>query len=407
MKNTYIIGSLLFLTICLGLYGCTSSAPLPRETTTTAATTTSTAAAATTTTAAAGTTTTTGTGPTTTGTPTTSTTTTTTGPAATYTVNGTANIMGYGIAGVLVTIEGVGTTTTDTAGNFSFGSVPAGFWSMTFWQTGWTFDPASVSFVLTGNLTKNSSGEPTDWTAQKVGTDHLTAVTSIDAGLFIVGKNSSVILRSTDGGTNWTTAFTDNPTSEPLIACFSMPGNTLGIINQDGSIFQSTDPTVTAWAYYFRVINTTEALVDFKAVSNLTWEVVTADGRILWSGDQGATYIDSTEAGSFINGVQMANDYTMIATGRNGYISYYNGSSWLSFGPPSCTDDLMQSVMDSNSSLSVSSQGSIYKTTDGGLNWTKNLSGFPATLEGINIPNAPSFTGSIVCGSNGWILQHK
>ncbi|MFA5114123.1 MAG: hypothetical protein WC529_07510 [Candidatus Margulisiibacteriota bacterium] len=395
---------LAILVLLVGLSGCTSSAPLERATTTTTPATTSTTAATTTT--AAGTTTTTGTGPTTTGTPTTSTTTTTTGPVATYTVNGTANIMGYGIAGVLVTIEGVGTTTTDPAGNFSFGSVPAGFWSMTFWQAGWTFDPASVSFVLTGNLTKNSSGEPTDWTAQKVGTAHLTAATSIDAGMFIVGKNSSVILQSTDGGTNWVTAFTNNPTSEPLIACFSMPGNTLGIINQDGSIFQSTDPTVTAWAYYFRVINTTEALVDFNAASNLTWEVVTAGGKILWSGDQGATYLDSTEAGSFVHGIQLQDPYTMVAAGNNGYVKYYDGSSWINLGPGG-SENFHKALFDTNAALLVSSQGVIYKSTDNGVNWARSLTGFPATFEGVFIPGAPSFTGSIVCGSNGWVLKHK
>jgi photosystem II stability/assembly factor-like uncharacterized protein len=401
MKNTFYLAIFsLCLAISIGLYGCTSSTSLPRESTTTAAVTTTSTATVTTTTAA-GTTTTTGAGPTTTTTPTSSTTTTTT-PIATYTVSGEALIAGLGIRGVVVTIEGFGTTTTDASGKFSFSSVPSGFWSLQFSQTGWTFNPASSSFVLIGNLTRNTSGETTDWTAQKIGTDYLTAITSVTAGTFVVGGNSSVILQSTDGGTSWMTAFTNNPTTEPLIACFPMGGDKMGVLNNKGALYQS-NAGVTTWGFYAQLVNTTEALVDFRATGNYTWEVVTEIGKIYWTNNGGTTLI-----GSFVNGIQMVDDFTMIAAGRNGYLSYYDGSSWMDLSPGG-SDDLQKALVDSDSWLAVSSQGSIYQSIGSTPfpSWTKVLAGFPATFEGIYIPSAPTLEGSIVCGSNGWILKHK
>ncbi|MDD2943980.1 MAG: carboxypeptidase regulatory-like domain-containing protein, partial [bacterium] len=71
---------------------------------------------------------------------------------ALYTLSGTVNFAGTGLAGVTVNGGALGTTVTDGSGNYSFIAVPANtFYSLTYSASGYTFIPATRSGVLFGN----------------------------------------------------------------------------------------------------------------------------------------------------------------------------------------------------------------------------------------------------------------
>lgn len=85
--------------------------------------------------------------------------------AATYSLSGTVSIGGVGLSGVAVALNGSGTTTTitDNSGNFGFGSVQDGSYTLTISKPGYIFTSASQTVTVNGaNLTgQNFTGNNT------------------------------------------------------------------------------------------------------------------------------------------------------------------------------------------------------------------------------------------------------
>lgn len=183
---------------------------------------------------------------------------------------------------------------------------------------------------------------------------------------FIVGNNG-YILKSIDGGNNWTqvsTGFNTNFTSVSII-----DENTI-FISSNQTFFKSTDGGLTWQMFIFPTsyVNKTVFL------NNLVGHAVTGDGKILKTVNGGLNWYVTQTTSSSPSGyfsIYFINDNVGFATQQfnNMYKTTNGGETWSQV---TGTFQAIYSVcfVDENTGYASGELGALYKTTNGGTTWS-------------------------------------
>ena len=184
---------------------------------------------------------------------------------------------------------------------------------------------------------------------------------------FVAVGNSGIIVRSTDNGTSWDNATTDNSTVNNLKGV-TFGNNTFVAVGDSGNIVRSTD-NGTSWV---------NATTDNSTVNNLkkvtfgnnTFVAVGDSGNIVRSTDNGTSWENATSpTANALYGVTFENN-TFVGVGLSGNIirSTDNGSSFSTVASPTA-NGLYGVTFGNNTFVAVGLNGNIIRSTDNGTSW--------------------------------------
>jgi len=237
---------------------------------------------------------------------------------------------------------------------------------------------------------------------------------SSGSGVFVGVDYYGNVVRSTDNGSSWDNATTDDPT-EHILRGVTFGNNTFVAVGQWGYIVRSTD-NGSSWDnattdystdnYHYGVTFGNDTFVAVGSSGNKvirstdngsSWDNATTDdstgnklygvtfgnntfvavglsGNIVRSTDNGLTWDNATIDNSTANqlmGVTFGNN-TFVAVGYSGNIvrSTDNGSSWDNATTDNSTaNNLIGVTFGNNTFVGVGASGNIVRSTDNGLNW--------------------------------------
>lgn len=209
--------------------------------------------------------------------------------------------------------------------------------------------------------------------------------------------DSGTILRTTNGGSNWTAA-TSGTTAN--LYGVNMPATNTGYaVGAGGTIVKTT--TGTTWSPL--TSGTTADLYATYWSSSTTGWALGAGGLILKSGN-GTTFAAQTSGttqdlrGAFFSSANNGN-----AVGHGGVIlrTINGGTNWTAQGSGTALDLNAVSFPSATTGYVVGDGGTILKTTNSGTNWVAQSSGTTEDLTGIYMTTTASGT---VVGKGGLIL---
>jgi len=259
----------------------------------------------------------------------------------------------------------------------------------TGWAGGWS-----------GKLLKTTDGGNT-WALQNSGTtSSLYSMFFLNASTgWAVGSNA--ILRTTNGGNTWLKASGSYPW---LYSVFFVDANTGWVSGMNGAILKTTNGGANWTAQTSGVTGTLYGISFVDA--NTGWAVGSA-GTVLKTTNGGATWTPQTsnttndmESVTFVdaNHGWAAGDRATIIRTTDG------GTTWTMktelIWPPYDLHGIK--FVDANNGCAVGTFGTIFKTTDGGENWRAQNSGTTSWLYGIALLD--DHTGWAV-GNSGTILR--
>ena len=267
-------------------------------------------------------------------------------------------------------------------------------------------DPTTGYAVGTsGTILKTTDGG-TNWSTQSSGTTNaLNAVHFVDATTGYAVGRSGTVLKTTDGGTNWSTQ--SSGTAEDLWSVhFPVDATTGYTVGLSGTILKTTDGG-TNWSS--QSSGTTNNLRGVHFPSNATTGyAVGGSGTILKTIDGGTNWSPQSSGTALtLRGVHFPVDPTTgYAVGASGTIvkTADGGTNWSA--QTSGTGNELASVhfpVDATTGYAVGLSGTILKTTDGGTNWSPQSSGTGNELASVHFP-VDATTGYAV-GLSGTILK--
>src|SRR5438477_2287957 len=125
------------------------------------------------------------------------------------------------------------------------------------------------------------------------------------------------------------------------------------------------------------------------------------NGNVFRSFDGGLNYIYTPVGAVNLNGVANFNN-TIVIAANSGliYYSVNDGTTWnnLSLGSQNFNS---VSFADANTGWAVGDAGTIYKTVNGGLNWTSQTSPNSNNLRSVK---ATTTIAAVACGDNGTVI---
>ncbi len=253
-----------------------------------------------------------------------------------------------------------------------------------------------------GTIIKTTDGGAS-WVEQNSGiTNNLNGVYFTDENNGVAVGDSGII-RTTDSGISWNApVMTD--TSVNFLYKVSFADANIGIaVGHLGRMVRTTDGGAN-W--------TTLNVSFFNSIRDVTFidanigAAVGLFGIIYRTEDGGATWVRQTSGTtSQFRGVSFLDAENGIVVGSRVIGTTDGGSNW---------SELLSSVFfsvsypNANSATAVGSRGKIYKTTDGGANWESQISGTDATLTSVSFIDADNgiavgYDGAIVRTSNGGV----
>jgi photosystem II stability/assembly factor-like uncharacterized protein len=258
----------------------------------------------------------------------------------------------------------------------------------------------------------------TSWTAQTSGTtDTLFAVQFLDVNNGYAGGSQGTMLKTTDGGTNWTdiSISSVNPVNDIYFTDNSTGWVAIGNVDDgdnSGEIWGTTDGGTT-WTNL--TFNSTRARLGISfADGSLGWACGSRNGPLDISNttDSGSNWAEQSDGAIFgwtykIDALSTTDVWTVggaFFPSVTGMIihSTDGGSTWVlqSVGTIPFLYDL--EAIDASNILVAGDQGAIMATTDGGANWTTQTSGSTEILRRLSFT---STTAGVACGDNGTILS--
>jgi photosystem II stability/assembly factor-like uncharacterized protein len=225
------------------------------------------------------------------------------------------------------------------------------------------------------------------WSQQGSGvtSDIIYSISMNDAGVGFCAMNNgtpdqSKILATTDFGNSWTLVnltVAGNPTMYKVRHF----GSKVVLLGDKGYLGYSNDNGAT-WTHYPNAAGTltSDAMRDVIMVGD-TGYAVGRNARLLKTTDGWATYTMLTHNfNPYFEGIKLRNDGSLLACGWQGTISvcYDGGYTWEDLFPTAI--DLWQaSIVDADTWYVVGDKGSILKTTDGGQTLEKK--GIPGSVD--------------------------
>ena len=265
-------------------------------------------------------------------------------------------------------------------------------------------DTSNGIIVGTDGLILRTTNGGSAWTSQSGGTGQtLTRIAFTDSlSGTVVGVNGTV-LRTSNGGTSWTTTTLDPPVD--LMGCYFRDSNNGFIVGASGEMFVSTNGGLT-W-----VRNTGSWIPRCSAVSSPdpnTGIAVGERGAVLRTTDGGTTWVQfSSGVVSDLYGLKFTDISTGTAVGDSGKILHTTngGSTWTQQYSPNVQTRQLRSVdfINGTTGCAVGETGTIVWTTNGGTTWSPPSGSVPAVrFLGVALADANS---AVAVGESGAILR--
>jgi photosystem II stability/assembly factor-like uncharacterized protein len=252
-----------------------------------------------------------------------------------------------------------------------------------------------------------------NWTAVTSGvTNSIDAIHFFDTLNVIVACGSGKILRSTNGGLNWTSQSTG--TSDAFYG-LSFPNATTGIVTGGLSVYRTTNGG-TNWTSYSSTRIQSDILEHIHYVDENNGTAVGDGGTILHTTNGGTNWVAQTCPVTDYNfsDVHFVNPNTGFAVGSDEYKSdkIFSDNDFLSI----ISNNINFSSFKGSKSKTKSKTGGIFaKTTNGGTTWTVTYPGywvygvyFTDANTGWMAGTGPSNTGGVYKTTNGgtnWTQQ--
>jgi len=252
-------------------------------------------------------------------------------------------------------------------------------------------------------------------------TQNLNAIYFIDAETGFACGAAGTIIKTTNGGTNWSVLISGSSAEIRSIHFFN---STTGILcGYTGTILRTTDGGAN-----WNVINsgTTTQLLGISFIDNLSGICVGNSGTTLYSTNSGMNWLVGQPTGYLVTFYTafMVNASTGYCAGVNTIFSPLfakttnGGANWTySAFYVNNNEATLRDIhfMDANNGIAVSNlwngQGGISKTTNAGVNWSHQV--FASAFYGVDFAGILTgyivgFSGSIlktIDGGNNWVQQ--
>ena len=265
------------------------------------------------------------------------------------------------------------------------------------------------SFVLIGAISRNSISRKmrriifflllfpglafSQWVQQNSGTNSfLSKVRMIDAFTGYSIGDSSHVLKTTNGGANWTNLFTGTSPDDYFTGIHFINASTGyvcgGFMNGSGTskILKTTDGGAN-WTIQFQ--SPTEFYFAICFVNQNTGFNGGYDGKFYKTTDGGASWNGMTVTGVTIWTIAFVNQTTGFLAGDLGMLRRTTdcGQTWSLM--PSATNLRISSLCftDAQHGYAVCDSETVIRTTDGGLNWTSQRHGNVIGYESVCFVN--------------------
>lgn len=266
---------------------------------------------------------------------------------------------------------------------------------------------AMISILL---LQTNSF--PQFWEYQVSGTtQHLNGVYMLDTQTGWICGNAGTLLKTTNGGQNWTQV---SATANDLNSIIFKDANIGVAVGDNGTIVRTTNGGVV-WATV--VSGTTDQFRKVSSGSGNTFFAAGDNGLISVSIDNGATWTLKDAGTSLrLRGTATTSSNKVWIVGESGLIKYSTdgGNNWNNQISGITNNDINDiQFVNENIGFAGADGSNFIFTTDGGQNWTPRNSGIFFDLYGIyfqdaNIGWGVSIVGTIfftIDGGSSWTSQ--
>lgn len=224
------------------------------------------------------------------------------------------------------------------------------------------------------------------WTELKSSTQDLLAIDGVVttglATLCVSGK-SGTVLTSTDYGANWSTRTA--PSGNPDLDFVAFAGGRLFVAGSTptaAACFYSTDGG-SSWTDISPSIKSTFAM-DFGSASNgvIAGLTIAVANAVLYTNDGGTSWHTSTPTSEFFSAAHFLDANTVWIVGGNGNIwkSTDGGQNWSQQGTGETAASLSDiQFIDANNGFAGGSSSTFLTTSNGGATWDlRTVSGLPA-----------------------------
>jgi photosystem II stability/assembly factor-like uncharacterized protein len=274
-------------------------------------------------------------------------------------------------------------------------------------------DFAGQDFVIaTGSYGVTIRSQDAGLTWSDVSPDILGGAISIDGTEFVDVNNGfavgagGYILKSTDGGANWTNSSVSQiPILQELMAISMADDYTTGHIVAKGTadsgfVYRTSDAGVN-WTW--KESDATSLYDIFTYNDQYAW-AVGAGGYVTYSNDYGSTWNPVTAGSEVLTSVFFTSPTNGTVVGWNGSIQTTTdgGANWTSRS--SGTSQMLNAVTYGDSAFGtiVGAAGTILRTMDGGISWIAQSSGTSEDLLAVTFYDEQIGWAS---GNNGTILH--
>ncbi len=198
---------------------------------------------------------------------------------------------------------------------------------------------------------------------------------------YVAGGNPNKIYTTTDGGANWTDAGSGGSIAQ--INSIFFPTPQIGYFASNTSVIRRTLNGGTSWQS--ATVPTTANYTGIHFPTAGTGYAVGSNSALLTSADTGLTWTAMTSpVTATFTSVHFPTPTTGYAVGTGGVILKYTpATGWVA--QTSNTGSSLRSVyfLSAGKGFAVGDGGTIVSTVDGGTTWTVNTSGVTTTLRGV------------------------
>jgi len=228
----------------------------------------------------------------------------------------------------------------------------------------------------------------------------LRGVSFTDANTGTAVGGGGTILRTTDGGTNWTPQ--TSGTTNILYGVFFNDPSTGTAVGGGGTILR----TINGGAdWNAQTSGTTDTLRGVSFTDAINGTAVGGDGTILHTTNGGAIWTSqSSGTTEWLNSVSFTDANNGTAVGDAGTIlkTTNGGTNWISQTSGTAIGLNGVSFTDSDNGTAVGYSGTILRTTNGGTTWNEQLSGTAQNLYSVSFTDTNNGTA---VGQGGHILR--
>ncbi len=261
-----------------------------------------------------------------------------------------------------------------------------------------SFANSSVGYVVgTNYAAKTTDGGNTFSNLNITFTDKIYEVIAVTQDVAFASAKLGAVLRTTNGGTDWDLLTTGLPTNTDVLAIDFVNENTGYAAGSDGIVIKTTDGGNT-WTN--KNITTSSLLWDMDFVSETTGWIVGTGEKIFRTTDGGDNWTEQFSGGGLgTYGVAFVDENNGVASGTSGntYYTVDGGNTWNVpiVGPDRTVWGIdMVETPTGTLAMTACASGYVFKSTDGGRNWSEGPRQTINTSSDIDLVN----------GAFGWIV---